>query len=279
MESSEDIFSCALRRLHISAQPTVLPCRDEESAHIRDTLRLSIVNYGGSKPIYVSGVPGTGKTATVLSVINSLKKEVRNGTLRSFEFVEINCLRLLRPVQAYTTLWSGISNGDHLDSANAIKHLERHFQTQVNVKSNDIAPPPVIVCLLDEVDFLLSKDDRVIFQFLSWPLMINSGFVLICVANIMDLPERLSNRLKSRIGGQLSLERLVFKTYSPQQIEQILKGRLEGLRLNIFENTRSLEMIARKASVEGSDIRSALKICQRYDIVWYMLLFESSHIM
>ena len=29
------------------------------------------------KPVYISGMPGTGKTATVLAAVNSLKEEVR----------------------------------------------------------------------------------------------------------------------------------------------------------------------------------------------------------
>ena len=28
------------------------------------------------KPVYISGMPGTGKTATVLAAVNSLKEEV-----------------------------------------------------------------------------------------------------------------------------------------------------------------------------------------------------------
>lgn len=45
-------------------------------------------------------VLGTGKTATLLSVINNLRKEVEVGTLDNFSFIEINCLRLKSPADA-----------------------------------------------------------------------------------------------------------------------------------------------------------------------------------
>ena len=43
---------------------------------------------------------GTGKTATILSVVKALQKETEEGKLAPFEFVEINCLRLQTPSDA-----------------------------------------------------------------------------------------------------------------------------------------------------------------------------------
>ena len=46
--------------------------------------------------MYISGVPGTGKTATVYDVIKKLKNEFE------FKFIEINGLRLSEPNQFYS---------------------------------------------------------------------------------------------------------------------------------------------------------------------------------
>lgn len=46
--------------------------------------------------MYISGVPGTGKTATVYDVIKKLKNEFQ------FQFIEINGLRLSEPNQFYS---------------------------------------------------------------------------------------------------------------------------------------------------------------------------------
>ena len=40
--------------------------------------------------MYISGVPGTGKTATVMEVIRTLKEHASEGELPDFDFIEIN---------------------------------------------------------------------------------------------------------------------------------------------------------------------------------------------
>ena len=52
----------------------------------------------------MSGVPGTGKTATVRQVVAELRERVREGDLPNFTFVEINSLRLASPKHVYTHL-------------------------------------------------------------------------------------------------------------------------------------------------------------------------------
>ena len=53
--------------------------------------------------MYISGVPGTGKTATVHEVIRSLQREADQGDLPQFQFVEVNGMKLTEPSQAYVT--------------------------------------------------------------------------------------------------------------------------------------------------------------------------------
>ena len=51
--------------------------------------------------MYISGVPGTGKTATVHQVIRTLKEEYEDGDLAPFKYIEINGMKLTEPNQAY----------------------------------------------------------------------------------------------------------------------------------------------------------------------------------
>lgn len=51
--------------------------------------------------MYISGVPGTGKTATVHEVIRSIEEAQED--LPEFTFVEINGMKLTEPAQAYST--------------------------------------------------------------------------------------------------------------------------------------------------------------------------------
>ena len=55
--------------------------------------------------MYVSGVPGTGKTATVLESMRRLRRKAEAGDLPHFQFVEMNSLRLPSPQHAYTHLY------------------------------------------------------------------------------------------------------------------------------------------------------------------------------
>lgn len=54
--------------------------------------------------MYISGVPGTGKTATVQEVIRSIQEaQESQDDLPEFTFVEINGMKLTEPAQAYST--------------------------------------------------------------------------------------------------------------------------------------------------------------------------------
>ena len=68
-------YKLAQARLHVSAVPTSLPCREKEYDQILDFLEGAI-DEGTGGCIYISGVPGTGKTATVREVISALRKQV-----------------------------------------------------------------------------------------------------------------------------------------------------------------------------------------------------------
>lgn len=71
-------------------------------------LNADLALHAGSSSgrcLYVSGVPGTGKTATVMETIRSLRRKAEAGQLPAFQFVDINSLRLPSPQHAYTQLY------------------------------------------------------------------------------------------------------------------------------------------------------------------------------
>lgn len=54
--------------------------------------------------MYISGVPGTGKTATVHEVIRSLQQAAEQEEIPSFNFIEINGMKMTDPHQAYVQI-------------------------------------------------------------------------------------------------------------------------------------------------------------------------------
>jgi len=255
-----DPYSQAMRKLHISMLPATLPCRSQEMEIVTNYIRTAVISKGVTKPVYISGMPGVGKTATIKASIAALKKEVSTKNVPAFEFVEINCLQLQTPADAYSVLWRSIY-GEHVSSKKALRKLTEYF----NISSNDkrlSQSRPVTICLLDEVDFLLTRDANIIYNFYDWPNTANSNLVVISVSNAMDLPERLSRRVASRFGMQF--EKRVFLPYTHNQVQEILLNRLREVNLpaNVFTN-KSMEFMSRKAAAAAGDLRSALKICQK----------------
>ena len=65
-------------RLHVGAVPDSLPCREDEFAEIF-SFTEGKVQEGIGGCMYISGLPGTGKTATVKEVIRTLEEDKKAG--------------------------------------------------------------------------------------------------------------------------------------------------------------------------------------------------------
>jgi len=252
--NTEDIFSSpfqtARSRLHVSSVPTSLPCREEEFTTVYSHLEAAIYEGTGAC-IYISGTPGTGKTATVREVVAQLNASVQVGELDDFIFVEINGMKVTDPHQSYSLLWEALK-GDRVSPSHALDLLEREF--------NHPSPRRVpCVVLMDELDQLVTKNQSVMYNFFNWPGLKHSRLIVLAVANTMDLPERtLSNKISSRLG----LTRITFPGYNFQQLSQIIQSRLEGVPGDIV-SADAITFASKKVASVSGDARRALDICRR----------------
>lgn len=241
--------------LHISSVPDSLPCREDEFSAVFLALENAIGAETGSC-IYISGTPGTGKTATVMEAITQLYLRVEDGELQKFEFIDINGMRLAHSTAAYDLLWEAVSAAmgnsakKRLSTANIVSSLESEFRRKNRERS------PVVV-LLDELDMMVTKEQKLMYNFFNWPSLPHSKLVVIAIANSMDLPERqLSNRISSRLG----LTRITFKGYTFDQLRQIIMGRLE--EIDIID-ADAVEYAARKIAGVNGDARRVLDLIRR----------------
>ncbi|KAJ1532158.1 hypothetical protein ONE63_000781 [Megalurothrips usitatus] len=236
------------KNLHVSAVPTSLPCRESEYRNIYNFLENKIGDAAGGC-MYISGVPGTGKTATVHAVIRSLKEEVTKKNLKDFQYIEVNGLRMTEPRQVFVQVLKSLT-GQKCTPQQAQDILAQRF-------CSGSGKNKTIVLLVDEVDMLRNRRQDVIYNLFDWPSKPNSQFIVLTIANTMDLPERL---LKGRVTSRLGLTRLTFQPYSYKQLQEIVMSRLQGS--NSF-NDDAVELVARKVAACSGDVRRALDICRR----------------
>jgi hypothetical protein len=134
-ESIMTPYALARERLHVSAVPESLPCREDEFLNILGYVESAIQEATGTC-VYISGVPGTGKTATVLEVIRHLQQQAEEQTIPEFDFVEINGMKLTDPNQAYSILWECMDRGNQdakkkkYTASHALQMLESKFSKQ-----------------------------------------------------------------------------------------------------------------------------------------------------
>lgn len=243
-------YAQARTTLHVSAVPNCLPCRTTEFETVFSHLHSAITDGAGTC-IYISGTPGTGKTATVREVVATLHQAVLQDELDGFNFVEINGMKVTDPHQSYSLLWEALK-GDRVSATHALDLLEHEFS-----HPNPRRIPCVV--LMDELDQLVTRNQSVMYNFFNWPALRHSRLIVLAVANTMDLPERtLSNKISSRLG----LTRITFPGYTHTQLMEIITSRLEGVPGNIVDPD-AVQFASRKVAAVSGDARRALDICRR----------------
>ncbi|NWV36466.1 ORC1 protein, partial [Grantiella picta] len=235
-------------RLHVSAIPESLPCREEEFQDIYNFVESKLIDGTGGC-MYISGVPGTGKTATVHEVIRCLQQAAENDELPPFQFVEINGMKLTDPHQAYVQILEFLT-GQKVTATHAAVLLAKLFST----------PGPkrkTTVLIVDELDLLWTRKQNVMYNLFDWPTQKHSKLIILAIANTMDLPERI---MMNRVASRLGLTRMSFQPYSYKQLQQIISSRLKGVKA--FEED-AVQLVSRKVAALSGDARRCLDICRR----------------
>ncbi|XP_077209975.1 origin of replication complex subunit 1-like isoform X2 [Tasmannia lanceolata] len=239
--------------LLLATLPKSLPCRNKEMEEITAFVKDAICEDRClGRCLYIHGVPGTGKTMSVLSVMRNLRSEVDAGSIRPYCFVEINGLKLASPENIYRVIYEALS-GHRVGWKKALQLLNERFSDGNKVGEEENQP---CVLLIDELDLLVTRNQSVLYNILDWPTKPHSKLVVIGIANTMDLPEKLLPRISSRMG----IQRLCFGPYNFQQLQEIISSRLKGI--DAFEK-QAIEFASRKVAAISGDARRALEICRR----------------
>ncbi|RYP81328.1 hypothetical protein DL769_002057 [Monosporascus sp. CRB-8-3] len=248
----QTVYHHARQLFSRSANSGQLIGRDDERQRLKDFLqRCSKPNPSGC--MYVSGPPGTGKSAMVNEVSQGLADTSSSVSIKK---AYINCMSIKSSKDLYGTLLDQICDVSDFDddAAATLQKLILPRKTTTDV----------YLVILDEIDHILSLDLESLYRLFEWSLHKSSRLVLIGIANALDLTDRFLPRLKSR---NLRPELLPFLPYSAAQIKEIITTRLKSLVPDgsplPFIHPAAIELCSRKVSSQTGDLRRAFEICRR----------------
>ncbi|DBA02872.1 TPA: hypothetical protein N0F65_005899 [Lagenidium giganteum] len=248
-----DQLEAASRALQLSSAPKSVSSRDSERLLVESAVERSLIGLANGKEsgtvIYISGLPGVGKTVIVRDVLRRLTERM-SVDLPPFEWVEFNGMNAPKPEVVYALLARSVFGENHQISAvKMCGILGAEFKV-------DDANRPILVVVLDEIDFMVASKHRVLYNLVEWTTFETSKLIIIGIANTMDLPECLPAKIQSRLVGN----RIVFPAYTAAQIEEIIQTRL--VELGVFA-PETIEIFARSFGHKSGDVRRALSICRR----------------
>ncbi|XP_057255024.1 cell division control protein 6 homolog [Pezoporus wallicus] len=234
-------YQQAKRVLH-SAVPDRLHAREKEMGVIRQFLRDHVC---GRRPgsLYISGAPGTGKTACLSRVLLDCKDELAGS-----KTIVLNCMALRSPSCVFPSLAQPLG----LPAATGREGLR-------SLEKRLTAPGPMVLLVLDELDQLESKGQDVLYTLFEWPWLPSSRLVLVGMANALDL----TDRSLARLGAHGSPQLLHFPPYTREQLTSILQERLGQVAGDPVLDAAALQFCARKVSAVSGDARKALDVCRR----------------
>ncbi|KAH6853796.1 P-loop containing nucleoside triphosphate hydrolase protein [Chaetomium sp. MPI-CAGE-AT-0009] len=249
----QTVYHQARQLFSRSTDPGQLIGRDDERAQLHKFLeRCNTSRPSGC--LYVSGPPGTGKSA----MVNKITDEVVSGS-DSVRKAYINCMSIKSSKDLYITLLDQLGGDADMSEDDVVEALQKLF---VRKKTTD-----VFLVVLDEIDHILTMDPESLYRVFEWSLLQTARLTMVGIANALDLTDRFLPRLKSR---NLKPELLPFLPYTAPQVKRIITERLKTLAPKgstpdfiPFFHPAAIELCSRKVSSQTGDLRRAFEVCRR----------------
>jgi len=226
------VYSQARQLFTRSTEPGRLVGREAEREELTKFVQDCIAKASGGCT-YVSGPPGTGKSAMVHEVTESF--ETSPTTKKAY----INCMSMKTSKDLYGNLLEKLCEDIEVLEGDEVKTLQGMFLPRKKSKS-------VYIVTLDEIDHVLSLDLEILYKLFEWSLQKTSRLILIGIANALDLTDRFLPRLKAR---NLKPQLLPANSPTPEFVP--------------FLHPAAIELCSRKVSGQTGDLRKAFDICRR----------------
>jgi len=202
--------------------------------------------------LYISGPPGTGKSALVNEVSTDLQETV------SFRSIYVNCMSVKTGRDIFAKLLEAFDNMDVLEGSETAA-LDVLFH----------AGDASYLVTLDEIDHLLDVDMDLLYKLFEWSLDRSSSLVIVGIANALDFTDRFLPRLKLR---GLRPQLLPFMPYSVAQIATVVTSKLKALLPTTTAATAdfvplihpiAVQFASKKVAAQTGDLRKVFAICLR----------------
>lgn len=237
-----------------SSDPGRLVGRETERTELSEFISSCIKTSRGGCT-YVSGPPGTGKSALVSEVVGDVSES------ESVKKAYINCMSMKTSKDIYAALLDSLCEELEIMEGEEVHTLQGMFVPRKRSGTT-------YIITLDEMDHILTLDLEFMYKLFEWSLQKSSRLILIGIANALDLTDRFLPRLKAR---SLKPQLLPFMPYTASQIRDIITSRLKALLPSNstspehvpFIHPAAIDLCARKVAGQTGDLRKALDICRR----------------
>ncbi|KAG2361336.1 P-loop containing nucleoside triphosphate hydrolase protein [Suillus spraguei] len=246
-----------LRSTNTSISP--ISGREDERQRILEFVASSWCDSAHTS-LYISGTPGTGKTALVNSVLRSFEGSEGTSDLR---VISINCMAL----DGLDALWDRLHEELCCTRAskNATKPCKVKGKQAVERALSTLKHKCVVV--LDELDHIASSN-QTLSSIFSMSQQHSSTLRTIGIANTHTLTSPLAQLSTREASSVLTLH---FAAYSSQQLLQVLQTRLSPLydNLEFLETTEqakkflpasTLNLLTKKIASQTGDVRALFEV-------------------
>lgn len=226
--------------------PEFLPHRETQMERIAKI--ITPVSYGRtSQNIFISGVPGIGKTASAKFIFRKFEEyseKVKTIYINTWNYnTSFSILTKLVIELGFFAQRRGVSKDEIMD-----KLIEAMKKTNKSL----------VICL-DEVDQLVKKDESALYDLLRLNQYVTNPIVLVMISNYRDIFAEIEPRIKS----SLNIEEIEFKPYNLQEMKDILHERCEyAFRPGVMEEGVIL-LCANHAINKGGDVRIGLECLRK----------------
>ncbi|GBE81234.1 P-loop containing nucleoside triphosphate hydrolase protein [Sparassis crispa] len=237
--------------------------RHTERAEIRNFIASFFTqNESSSEPqstLYISGSPGTGKTALVNVVLQAIQPELADHDIR---VISVNCMAL----SGVDALWERIA-----EELSADAHTSK--RTRCAKKGKETADKiverilslrkPKCVLLLDELDHIGSSQS--LSSLFTLAQTYSSNIRMIGIANTHTLTSASSTSFS--LQSVKGVKTLHFAPYTPQELMEILTARLSPLSAGDLADAAkkflpvpTLTLLTKKVAAQTGDVRAVFEV-------------------